>query len=423
MLDNESGSPVAGGSAVWIYGGIGVAIIIAGAVIFHFVFQKKASPEVAANAAPAAARPAAPTHFAGFPAFGAPAISVGAQGTQGGDTSGGQVVVQWSNLPSGTQQINVFEATAQGSSTFVGTIKVPSAALHSGSSTLKIPGAPQNGNFFGTPSGGTPPSNNSNNAGQNSSSTTNGNSPPQNQTSTTSTNSNPPPEGGNPTSSTNSNTTNNVITAACSPNSITTADTSQCVLDVNSVAQNNVAWTMAFGSTGSVSVGGLYTPSATGTEAITGTLPDGTWADAVVTVSAAASTGQSQNPPNTPNSPPSQPISCPSGYVLNGSSCIQNGSMPIQSSLTWNGSYYSVENGLYTSQDMVYISGVTNTDLSIATIYCSYSQYSIAPEYLGNGNYEILGLSSHGCTSPNSINYVNLGGFAGNGLDISIAAP
>jgi hypothetical protein len=72
--------------------------------------------------------------------------------------------------------------------------------------------------------------------------------------------------------------------ATCAPNSITTAQTSQCMLDLNGMPQNNVAWAIASGSSGSVNNSGVYTPSGTGTETIVGTLPDGTSADATVTV-------------------------------------------------------------------------------------------------------------------------------------------
>jgi hypothetical protein len=74
--------------------------------------------------------------------------------------------------------------------------------------------------------------------------------------------------------------------AKCAPNSITTAETSQCMLDLTGIPQNNVAWAIASGSSGSVNNSGVYTPSGTGTETIVGTLPDGTSADGTVTVTA-----------------------------------------------------------------------------------------------------------------------------------------
>lgn len=72
----------------------------------------------------------------------------------------------------------------------------------------------------------------------------------------------------------------------CTPSSITTAQTSQCVFDLNGVPQNGVTWKVASGSTGSISGSGVYTPSGTGTEAIVGTLPDGSMGQATVTVTA-----------------------------------------------------------------------------------------------------------------------------------------
>ena len=72
---------------------------------------------------------------------------------------------------------------------------------------------------------------------------------------------------------------------------------------------------------------------------------------------------------------------------------------------------------------MVYISNVTNNDVTNITVYCSYTHYAISAMNLGGGVYEISGLSSNGCNIPNSINYLDLGGRYGDDLNISVNDP
>ena len=429
-----------GNGKIWLYGGISVAVIIVGIVTFFFATQIQ-SPQAKAPTSSASAPSAT------FPTGGTtPDIVIGMQKV---DSGGKSLVVQWENLPSGTTEIGLFHMPTEGTtSVLVADIKIPSSSLPNGSSSLKLPSGTQEEYYYGTASsdGGPPlytsppappaeipspsstPSSTPPGGDQGPSSSTDGNPPSQGGGSPSSTPSSTPPSSSSsdfyyscaagqcvPTSTPGAtscdavcsiNPESTVLTAACSPSLVPVGQTSQCVLDLNGVPQNDVTWTVAFESTGSVSAAGVYAPSATGTEMIVGTLPDNTSADATVT---ALPNGQSG--------------SCDFGYVLIGSSCVLESGLPIQSSLTWNGNNYSVENGLYTSQDAVYISGLTDSSISSVTVYCSYARHSVSLLYLGSGNYEISGLSSHGCNTPNSINYLDLGGFSGNGLNISINAP
>jgi hypothetical protein len=94
------------------------------------------------------------------------------------------------------------------------------------------------------------------------------------------------------------------LSATCAPGAVTLSplETSQCVLKLNGVTQDG-SWTLSSGSTGSIgATSGVYTPSAVGTETVIGTLPDGTSADATITVNAGG-------PPPLPACTPG--VNCP----------------------------------------------------------------------------------------------------------------
>ena len=100
------------------------------------------------------------------------------------------------------------------------------------------------------------------------------------------------------------------VSASCLPASITTAQTSQCSVYLNGTAQNNVSWALSSGTAGG-SIGassGVYAPSAVGTETVGGTLPDGTLAQATVTVTPIVP----QLPACTPGDPTCQATCSPS---------------------------------------------------------------------------------------------------------------
>lgn len=81
----------------------------------------------------------------------------------------------------------------------------------------------------------------------------------------------------------------NSVTASCSPSSIHTNQTSQCTVSLNGATQNNASWALVSGNAGG-SIGassGVYTPVAQGSETVQGTLPNGSSAQATVTVTAA----------------------------------------------------------------------------------------------------------------------------------------
>jgi hypothetical protein len=79
------------------------------------------------------------------------------------------------------------------------------------------------------------------------------------------------------------------LTATCSPASIALGQTSQCVLNLNGVPQTTATWSVMSGSTGSIgSSSGVYTPSAVGTESVSGKLPDGYSAPTTITVTASS---------------------------------------------------------------------------------------------------------------------------------------
>jgi hypothetical protein len=78
------------------------------------------------------------------------------------------------------------------------------------------------------------------------------------------------------------------LTATCTPSTVTlsSGQTSQCVLDLGGV-QQNATWATVSGNAGSIGASsGVFTPSSVGTETVSGTLPDGSSANAKIIVDA-----------------------------------------------------------------------------------------------------------------------------------------
>ena len=310
MPEDENGIPLPDKSRkIWLYGGIGVAIIVIGIAIFFFATQRNLPRATTPPATPAASVSPATVPTAAI----LPSITIGIQKID----SGPRLIVQWKNLPGGTAKINIFRAPTESStSVIIGSIEVPPSSSGGGSGSLDISSTDQEEYYYGTASGG--------------GGTQLYNSSPAPLTEISST---------SPTSSSSSGSGN-----------------------------------------------GTSTPP--GDDQGSGGATNG----------------------NTPSSSDSD----------NGTSII---AYPDQATLIWNGSEYDVENGLYTYQDMVYVSDATNDNISNITVDCSYTNYSTTLTNLGGGSYEISGLSSHGCNIPNSIDYLNLGGHYGDDLNISINAP
>ncbi len=74
------------------------------------------------------------------------------------------------------------------------------------------------------------------------------------------------------------------LTATCAPGSIDLSQTSDCTLSLGGTTQSSVTWALLAGPGSIDSSSGIYSPTATGTAMVTGTLPDGTSADATISV-------------------------------------------------------------------------------------------------------------------------------------------
>jgi hypothetical protein len=346
MPEDENGIPLPDKSRkIWLYGGIGVAIIVIGIAIFFFATQRNLPRATTPPATPAASVSPATVPTAAI----LPSITIGIQKID----SGPRLIVQWKNLPGGTAKINIFRAPTESStSVIIGSIEVPPSSSGGGSGSLDISSTDQEEYYYGTASGG--------------GGTQLYNSSPAPLTEISST---------SPTSSSSSGSGNGTSTPPGDDQGSGGATNG-----------NTPSSSPSSSSPGSGSGNGTSTPP--GDDQGSGGATNG----------------------NTPSSSDSD----------NGTSII---AYPDQATLIWNGSEYDVENGLYTYQDMVYVSDATNDNISNITVDCSYTNYSTTLTNLGGGSYEISGLSSHGCNIPNSIDYLNLGGHYGDDLNISINAP
>ena len=416
---NDIPSPLedrGGNGKMWLYGGAGVAIIVVGAAIFFFATRTKPQQAMVSLAASSTSAAHATIPLAAV----SPAITINVQQSK----SGPHLVVQWENLPKGTSKINIYRAPTESSaSVLIGSVEVPPSSSGGGNGSLDIPNMGQGGYYYGTASGGGTQSYNSpsapgtgnSSASSNSSSLGSGSgnggaseASGNNQGSSNSTNGSS--STGSGSSSNNDSDTGNTSTPAA-PGSDQVSSSS-----TNGSSSTSTASSSSSDSGSNNDNGNSGAPAGPGSDQGSSSSTNG---------SSSSQNGNSSSPTSSDASTTmySPQGSCSSGYVLIGSWCVLESTLPTQASLTWNGSYYSVENGLYTDQDIVYVSDVAGGSLSNITVYCSYTNYSIMPVDLGGGNYEISGLSSHGCNVPDSIDYLNLGGYYGDNLDISVTAP
>jgi hypothetical protein len=196
------------------------------------------------------------------------------------------------------------------------------------------------------------------------------------------------------------------LTAACAPSTVTLSplETSQCVLDLNGVAQDG-SWAVAPGSAGSIGTSsGVYTPSSAGTETVVGTNTDGTSADAAITVT-------SGGPPPLPDcaSAGKCPV-CSSGLTATPSSIL----VPESSNLSYSCSnvtecQISAPTGQFsTSPDVPVPSGNVSTTPSITTTYtltCVNSNYATSPDnHQAGGSATVTVSGSSYCEqNPNGV--------------------
>lgn len=129
---------------IWLFVGIGIAVIVIAGGIFFFLTRAKIS-QAPSPAAISSAPPVAPVAPQAKPG-----ITIGVQKMK----SGLRLVVQWQNLPDGTVKINIFRAASEaGNGILIGSVSVAPSSPVNGNATLNIPIADQGGYYYGVAAG------------------------------------------------------------------------------------------------------------------------------------------------------------------------------------------------------------------------------------------------------------------------------